>query len=314
MSFNVQGFRRLFLGLAACACGVGTAPAAVAQTTTVTYVLEDVWLLPSVTHPNAAARPLTGSFDWTYTPGDFENGSGTLLGASIPWWGSGISNLDANIDVDSVEITFPGNVHGMGLDVTLRFLEPLTPSQASVLDVTRSHFDIEVGISHKGDVISGRGIPVSPFHSYCFGDGTGAACPCANAGEPFVGCANSTGAGGRLAAAGSAQVTADDLTLCATGLPDGAASLLISGTARANGGLGVQLTDGLLCVGGNILRMELDIADSGGAASFGPGLAAQGGALAGQTRHFQCWHRDASLSPCMSGANLTNAVSVLFAP
>jgi len=302
------------VALASCAFVVGLAPAASAQTTTVTYVLDNVWLLPNVTHPNAAAQLMTGSFDWTYTPGDFENGTGTLLSANIPWWGSGISTLNANIDVDTIELTFPGNVHGLGFDLTLRFLEAFTPSQASTVDVTRSNFDIEVGISHKGHAISGSAIPVTPFHSYCFGDGTGTACPCSNAGDPGVGCANSSGAGGRLAATGSAGVTADDLLFAATSLPVGAPALLISGSTRPSGGQGVPLVDGLLCVGGSILRLEVAFADNTGTASFGPGLAALGGTFAGQTRNFQCWYRDASISPCTSGANLTNGVSVVFAP
>jgi len=45
---------------------------AVAETATVTYVLEDVWLLPDDSHPGWGARQMSGVFEWTYEVGDFE--------------------------------------------------------------------------------------------------------------------------------------------------------------------------------------------------------------------------------------------------
>lgn len=33
---------------------------------------------------NTAAESMTGSFDWTYNEGDFENGSGLFTGLNIP--------------------------------------------------------------------------------------------------------------------------------------------------------------------------------------------------------------------------------------
>jgi len=56
-----------------------------ARAATVTCTLEDVWLLPDITHPWDPARPMTGTFEWTYVPGDFENGSGQFTDLYIPW-------------------------------------------------------------------------------------------------------------------------------------------------------------------------------------------------------------------------------------
>jgi hypothetical protein len=69
---------------------------------------------------------------------------------------------------------------------------------------------------------------------YCFGDGSGTACPCANPGAGGEGCANSGGAGGRLAASGSASVAADDLGFDATQLVPGELALLFAGLHATN--------------------------------------------------------------------------------
>ncbi|MBW2279524.1 MAG: hypothetical protein JRG76_10465 [Deltaproteobacteria bacterium] len=54
----------------------GLAPATEAQLETVTYVLEDVWLDPDLSGSWDPPMQLTGTFVWTCSVGDFENGSG----------------------------------------------------------------------------------------------------------------------------------------------------------------------------------------------------------------------------------------------
>lgn len=145
-------------------------PAAFAQTVVVAYDLDDVWLLPDINHPWESAQQMTGAFQWTYQEGDFENGAGQFTDLFIPWYGTDYQALNINIDVTSTEFTLPGNFHDLGLDLTLFLVEPLLPDQLAPLDTTRSMFDIQQGISHKGHVISGS---IVPRLDSCLGDADG---------------------------------------------------------------------------------------------------------------------------------------------
>jgi hypothetical protein len=151
----------------------------------------------------------------------------------------------------------------------------------------------------------------SPGASFCWGDGSATACPCGNGGGAGEGCANSTGSGAVLAAAGSASVAADDLTFAASSLPAGQPVLLFSGLNAVNGGAGTVFGDGLRCAGGSVVRLGVQSA-TGGAAAWGPGLSVVGGWTSGDTRRFQAWYRDPSGSPCGSNFNLSNGLEVVF--
>src|SRR5688572_24869937 len=60
-----------------------------------------------------------------------------------------------------------------------------------------------------------------PGTAYCFGDSTGTACPCGNAGLPGNGCASSVNAAGaHLTAVGRASLAADTLELRGSGMPN----------------------------------------------------------------------------------------------
>lgn len=166
-------------------------PGLTAQTTTVTYELEDVWLLPDITHPRESERQMTGSFEWTYTVGDFENGTGRFLDYSIPWWSANLPPLDATIEAGSIEFVMIGNYHDLGLDLTLHLAQPLSPDQPSPIDTVRSSFDIEVGVSRKGHVIRGRVVPkCTPPENYGTGsEGSGGFVPTitSSGGDPRIG-------------------------------------------------------------------------------------------------------------------------------
>jgi hypothetical protein len=149
--------------------------------------------------------------------------------------------------------------------------------------------------------------------AYCFGDGSGNACPCGNFGAPGSGCANSSGEGTVLTATGSIKVSDDELTFTASGLPSNKISLLFEGTATAGGGSGVLLGDGLRCVGGSTTRITFKSSGPLGFAQFGPGLAGPAHWLGGQTWNFQVWYRD-PLGPCGIGNNLSNGYRVTFIP
>jgi choice-of-anchor B domain-containing protein len=153
--------------------------------------------------------------------------------------------------------------------------------------------------------------------SFCSGDGSASACPCGNAGASGTGCANSTGQGAGLATSGAASVGGDTLALNSSGMPSGTSVLFFQGTQADNGGLGSAFGDGLRCVAGNIVRLGTKTAPSGSASfpSAGdPTISAQGGVTAGATRYYQGWYRNVAAFCQPETFNLTNGVSVIWAP
>jgi hypothetical protein len=156
---------------------------------------------------------------------------------------------------------------------------------------------------------------------HCFGDGTGAPCPCGNTGSSGRGCENSfTTGGGRLEAHGLASVSNDSLQLRAAFLPPTSSALCFQGTARIAGGLGSPLGDGLRCAGGTNVRLGSRFA-SNGLLDFGHGIAGDpalsvAGMLppGGGTREYQVWYRNAPPYCTPATYNLTNAVAVAWQP
>ncbi len=150
--------------------------------------------------------------------------------------------------------------------------------------------------------------------SFCHGDGSGAGCPCGNFGAPGHGCAGSVGTGSTLSATGSASIGGSDLVLRARGSAPSRPGMFFQGSSQLGGGLGLPFGDGLRCVGGAIVRLEVVSADALGQADSSASIAAAGGVLAGQPRYYQWWYRDPMASPCGSGFNLSNALEVQWAP
>jgi hypothetical protein len=157
-----------------------------------------------------------------------------------------------------------------------------------------------------------RGQNVVTARSVCWGDGSGTACPCGNAGTKGTGCANSSGGGAVVTPNGSNATSTDDMTFHGTNLLPSQPALLFVGNDILNGGNGVVFGDGLRCAGTNVVRLGVQTPDGGGNASWGPGLRATGGWVAGDTRHFQVWYRDPVGGPCAGGFNLSNALTVDF--
>lgn len=144
---------------------------------------------------------------------------------------------------------------------------------------------------------------------FCFGDGSGLACPCGNLGATGEGCANSAGTGGLLTAGGSNSFGADDITFSVVGLPAAKPALLFVGDASL--GTGNPFGDGIRCVGGSIQRLDVLFTDGGGAANWPAGQAAMGGWGAGDQRFFQVWYRDPA-GPCSSMFNTSSGLDVTF--
>ena len=132
------------------------ASSALLRADTVTYELQDVWLLPDVTHPWNDSQPMHGVLVWAYDAGDFENGSGEFVSLDLPWWSEESDpELQATIETESLEITMVGNYHDYGVDVTLQFVLPITSENGSVINIETSSFEIQRGVSYQGHVVSG---------------------------------------------------------------------------------------------------------------------------------------------------------------
>jgi hypothetical protein len=152
--------------------------------------------------------------------------------------------------------------------------------------------------------------------SYCFGDGSGTACPC-GPGAAGNGCPHSLNANGaNLATSGSASVIRANLTLVGTGMTE-SSCLYFQGTAAAGGGAGVLFGDGLRCAAGTVIRLGTKV-NVGGTSQYPEvgdlsvaerGLVPQGG---GVVRFYQCWFRNAAAFCNPETFNLTNGVQVTW--
>jgi hypothetical protein len=151
---------------------------------------------------------------------------------------------------------------------------------------------------------------------FCFGD---SGCPCGNNSIPGMGqgCMNSTGQGAKLLGSGLTQVSNDNLVLTCTqlpipGVPPGFVQFF-QGTASTS----IPFNDGKRCVTGTLVRLATK-AHATGASSY-PQLGDlpihQKGFVppAGGVRYYQAWYRNA-IGPCGTGSNLSNGVSVIWAP
>ena len=159
---------------------------------------------------------------------------------------------------------------------------------------------------------------------FCFGDGTGEDCPCANDGDAGHGCNNSDDTGGGLLEAfGLADVTADSLVLVASSLTEPTPCLFFQGTLAldpdGDGDFGQPFQDGLRCAGGSVIRLGTKVAICGVASYPGLGddlISDKGDIPAGGGPYvYQVWYRDTDDLFCPPGAsNLTNAIEIDWLP
>jgi len=136
---------------------------------------------------------------------------------------------------------------------------------------------------------------------YCFGDGSGATCPCSAVSGPGEGCPTTSGQGAVLSGTGVADVGADSVVLHVAGAPPFKPGLLFQGTSVQSAPVG----DGLLCTQSQ-RRHRVHVLDASGSTSYtdlGPA------ATPGQVLRYQYWFRDA-MNPCGGGFNFTNGYAV----
>lgn len=162
------------------------------------------------------------------------------------------------------------------------------------------------------------------FLSYCFGDGSGTACPCGNSGSIGRGCANSVNAAGAiLTVCGLPSLSNDTIVLYGAGMPNSVSpsAIYLQGTARDNGGFGTVIQDGLRCVTGSLVRLgtrpnsanQSQYPDVGNQpVSVRGGLTALTPPI---TRHYQVFYRNAASAFCPPGtANWTNGMTFTWGP
>jgi Tol biopolymer transport system component len=158
-----------------------------------------------------------------------------------------------------------------------------------------------------------------PSHpAFCFGDGSGTACPCGNSSVPGAGegCLSSLGAGGVLTGTGSASVAADGVVLSGSQMPSSFA-LYFQGTTALSGGNGIPFGDGLRCAGGSIVRLATKINVSGSSTypeAGDPSVSVRGNCQPGDFRTYQVWYRNAAPFCTSSTFNLTSGVNITWAP
>jgi hypothetical protein len=162
--------------------------------------------------------------------------------------------------------------------------------------------------------------------TFCFGDGTGSPCPCANPGLAGRGCDNhgSATGGATLGASGLPLLASDTVSLIATGENASALTVFWTGDTLSSPP-GVAHGAGLRCVSG--LKRLYNGNASGGAivrpaagdASVSARSAAVGAPIsAGDTRYYFAIYRDPqAATPCGNTAstiNLSSAVGVQWIP
>jgi len=151
-----------------------------------------------------------------------------------------------------------------------------------------------------------------PSTPYCFGDGSGATCPCNAFGGAGEGCLNTSGGGAVLSGAGLVSMANDTFEVHVAGVPGSKPGLLL----RGNNQVAIPAGDGILCTAGGSQRSHVQVTQNGSTiytnfngASFG----AVSNGIGVQT-NFQFWYRDPSNGCSGAGFNFTNAVSVIYTP
>lgn len=150
---------------------------------------------------------------------------------------------------------------------------------------------------------------------YCFGDGSGTPCPCGNVGAPGRGCPNSESVrGARLAAYGSASVSADTLVLSGSGMPNGR-TLYYQATHTPNGGAGQLFGDGLRCISGANVRLGTRV-NANGASQYPqpgePSISVRGMVSPGHVRFYQVQYTNQASFCTAATYNFTNGMQVTW--
>jgi hypothetical protein len=260
--------------------------------------------------------PLTDNFGWALTETNPNGNPGGPFLAGDPFGildplGFGCAYGDGTVFVGQ-DMTTPGT--GIG---------------------TEDVFETDIGGAYGGCWFFGGYLSGNPYASFyhglysgfawddfcspgyfCVGDDTGAtACPCGNISGNGGGCANGTGQGIFLSCNGAtSSVSSDDLVFSGYSQIPNQPGLYFQGNNAINSGAGVGFGDGLRCVGGSLVRLEVVFSDGAGFSSTSAGIGSTGGVSAGDVKRYQLWARDPNTSPCGGNFNLSNGVEINWTP
>jgi hypothetical protein len=258
-----------------------------------TFFYKDVWYTYQATMGGTATITTCGFINPTSTSFDTKieifNGAGCPGGAAI------VCNDDATCATQS------------GLTSTLSW--PTVCGNTYTIQIGQylavANISGSFSITETGTQCGPTGTP------YCFGDGTGTACPCGNNGTAGNGCASSVNASGaNLTTTGNSSLANDTLVLHGTGMPN-SSCLYFQGTTQISAVFG----DGLRCAGGTVNRLGTKT-NAGGASQYPSGgdasVSVKGAVTAPGTRTYQTWYRNAAAFCTPSTFNLTNGMLVTW--
>jgi hypothetical protein len=155
-------------------------------------------------------------------------------------------------------------------------------------------------------------------NSFCFGDGSGTACPCGNNGASRRGCGNAVNPlGALLWENGFPSISNDTVHFAVSGVPGASQTLLFQGTVPF---VGIPFGDGLRCVGGNVRRLLIRPAlcgnrEYGYGVPGDPSISSIGGVVIPGTRYYQVQYRDGNPTFCTPSLfNFTNGYQLNWVP
>lgn len=156
----------------------------------------------------------------------------------------------------------------------------------------------------------------NPGTGFCYGDGTGAPCPCGNISAPGWGCQNSLGFGAQLTATGTASITTGICFLNGIQMPPNSSALYFQGTIQQNSGAGAAFGDGKRCAAGTVHRLGIKTNSASGTSSYpefgDPRIPVQGQLQFPTTRTYQVWYRNIAPFCTPAGFNLSNGVMITW--
>jgi hypothetical protein len=248
-----------------------------------------------------------GSGPALYAGGGFTSGEGSSMTGIARWNGSSWSALGSGI-------------RALSTQSIVYALASFDDGTGRGPDLYAGGTFASAGAHASANIAEWRGC-ASPIDTFCFGDGSVAACPCGNTGLANRGCDNSAATGGaQLVATGTPSP--DTLVLHSTGELPSALSIFLQGDALVSAS--AHFGDGLRCAGGNLKRLFVKNASGGGVIAPAPGdpsISAQSAALGdpiapGSTRYYQTYYRDSNLTFCPAPQgdswNVTNGVRVVW--
>lgn len=237
--------------------------------------------------------------------------------------GLGSAEIAAHIHGFSVPGINSGVQHAQVLGSPKCGVWNMTPAQQGNVLANLAYFNIHSNVFPGGEIrgqIDQR--PDQP--TFCYGDGSGTACPCGNfsAVGDNEGCLHSGGTGARLVGyAGPApapSLSNDRLVLHLLRAPAITPCVFFQGTAQIAGGAGVVFGEGLQCVGGATVRLNLRFTCNGQLGMPEPGDAAisvAGGVTVPGVRHYQAWFRTGpQICTTALAFSLSNGVTVTWVP